>query len=263
MATIYKQFYNPSTQFIAYSDKDAEFQHWFNIQASELEYKFINITDAQTLIHVKLQLSELLDAHRVYSQSLIGIKESSLKTDGSLVNLTKDDLVSVLQNTLPTRSTTINNFDDNININSAKCPFRIHVTSINSDFTDFKYSVASPEAGAEFTHTISVETNNTASYISTPTPWKSLFDTITMTTEQTTVATGDVINVKVECSNENVDYVYLEQVSGILDRTRVKLTDGIGYFNILTSTLLAGDEAIVKAGYKLYVGLTEFTKQIQ
>jgi hypothetical protein len=259
MTTIYKQLSPVLNIAFSESQEISSFEHWIKVQPELLEYKLINTENTQTIVHVKLALSELRGAERFYSGTLFSFKNSAIKKDGSLVNLTSSDLSSLLQNSLPTKSHHI--YTDTINSDCNALPFRIFVPTASSDFTECKYTIGIPGDGAEY-HTVTVETNNTASYDDTPTLWKSLFDTITLSTSQSTVNVGDPVVVNVQAENTDLDYVYLEQVCGILDRTKVSLVNGVGSFTVLTNTLSSGDVIEVKYGYKLYTGLGTFTKTI-
>jgi len=259
MTTIYKQL-SPVPN-IAFSDSEqvSSFQHWVKIEPELLEYKLINTENTETIVHIKLALSELQGSNRFYSGTLFSFKNSAIKKDGSLVNLTSSDLTSLLQSSLPTKSEQI--YTATINSESSVLPFRIFVPTASSDFTECKYTVGMPEIGEQY-HTVTVETNNTATYDDTPTLWKSLFDQITLSTTQSSVSVGDNLVVNVQAANTDLDYVYLEQVCGVLDRTKVSLVNGSGSFTVLTDTLSSGDVVEVKYGYKLYTGLGTFTKTI-
>jgi hypothetical protein len=123
--------------------------------------------------------------------------------------------------------------------------------------------------------------------------WKWFFCPITITTTQSTVNAGDTIECTVTLSdpsylhvNANLPYlqrnytddsridwelsgtsnkvskVYLEAIAGSVDRTVVSLTNGVGKFNISTLGFSAGDEIQVKAGHKMFSGVTKFTKTL-
>jgi hypothetical protein len=260
MTTIYTRHgLLPIDWFSQYSSTSSSFEHSFDIQPELLEYKLINKDDDTTIIHIKLTLAELQQANRFYSQTMFGVYNSAIKLDGSLVNLNSSDLSSLFQSTLPSKSLFLQN--STVNNNTMLLPFRIFVTYASDDFTKFKYHLAKVQG--EEAPTVTVNTNNTATYNPTPTNWKSLIDDVlTLSTNQSNITPGDKILVTIQSSNTNLDYVYLEQVSGILDRTKVALTNGTGSFNILTDTLSSGDVAEVKYGYKLYTGIGTFTKSI-
>jgi hypothetical protein len=85
-----------------------------------------------------------------------------------------------------------------------------------------------------------------------------LVDTISIS-ENTTYNDDEYYKFNVS-TEEYVDELYLEQIRGIIDRTRVKLTSGQGSFRVLKSSLESGDELKVKAGFASYPGLTYVSK---
>jgi hypothetical protein len=73
---------------------------------------------------------------------------------------------------------------------------------------------------------------------------------------------SNMIKVAVSVSNTKITQIYLEPICGILDRTVVNLTNGVGSFTILTNTLSAGDVVYIKVGYKHFSNVTTYTKTI-
>lgn len=84
---------------------------------------------------------------------------------------------------------------------------------------------------------------------------------ITLSSTQTTVSADSSITVTVATA-AYIKEVYLEQVYGILNKARVKLTNGQGSFKIMTDGLQVGEEIRVKAGHRKYTGIASFSKQI-
>jgi hypothetical protein len=137
-----------------------------------------------------------------------------------------------------------------------KWPVRIFINDA-TNFTNCNFMVLDIE-----NRDVSVEVNSPHTVEDSPKVWTDLLSTITLSSTQNTVSSGDIIQVDVSTSNTNLQYVYLEPVCGVLDRTRVKLTNGMGKFKILTSTLDSGDVVDVKAGFKTVTGLARFTKTL-
>jgi hypothetical protein len=98
--------------------------------------------------------------------------------------------------------------------------------------------------------------------VNSVTPLSNIMATINSSTTVSSPAVGTTIPVSVTCSDTSVSKLYLEQVVGLLDRTQVKLTNGVGSFNVLTDTLASGDEVKVKIGYKKYSNVNTFTKTL-
>lgn len=75
------------------------------------------------------------------------------------------------------------------------------------------------------------------------------------------IAAGTPVPIEVHTA-PFIDYVFVEQVCGIPDRVKVKLTNGVGKFNILTTTLEAGDVASAKVGFKYWVNVETVEKTL-
>lgn len=93
------------------------------------------------------------------------------------------------------------------------------------------------------------------------TDWTQMFDPIYCAIQDEPINAGDPVNVQVTTS-PHIDYLYVQQVCGVPDRTRITLTDGVGQFNILTSTLSAGETAAAWVGFKHYPQLVEVFKDL-
>lgn len=89
----------------------------------------------------------------------------------------------------------------------------------------------------------------------------SLIETIYLKIPDEDITAGNPVPVEVHTSSF-VDYVYVEQVCGIPDRVKVKLTNGVGKFNILTTGLEAGDVASAKVGFKYWVNIETVNKTL-
>ena len=111
------------------------------------------------------------------------------------------------------------------------------------------------EAGFE------VEGPSASSFVDEHVNIQDLVAPITLTSTQSTVTANSSIVVTVS-SAPYIDEVYLENVSGILNKSRVKLTNGQGKFSIITTDLEVGDEVRVKAGHRKWTGIASFSKQI-
>jgi len=144
-------------------------------------------------------------------------------------------------------------------------PLRIFIPAASGDFTDFTYQllgVQDQETDTTVSNITNTFTINDPYTIENTTKRTSeLIAGITATSTGNSNV-GDVISVNITCQNTSVEHVYLEPVVGIIDRTEVKLTAGVGKFNILTSTLEAGDIIKVKIGHKKWSNVTTFTKTL-
>jgi len=100
-------------------------------------------------------------------------------------------------------------------------------------------------------------------FISTVTDisFTDMIEPIYVSTTSDPVAAGSPVPVSVSTA-PYIDYIYVTQVCGIPDRTKVTLTNGTGTFNILTTTLQPGDIAEAKVGFKYWFNTDTITKTL-
>lgn len=240
----------------------ASFKHIFNITQNNLEYSFVHVEDNnKVLCNISLSLEVLKSHNRYCSQSFWAFDDNgALGVSTDLYTITRtNQLVSILDNTKITKSSNLFLHGDGQSV----IPFRIFVNDKDGDFTTFSYFVYSPDPtnGTDIGHTTTVVTN-VGEAPTGFTKWKTIIAPITLSTTQTTAKAGDVITVNVTTTDTDLDKIYLEQITGVLDRTVVSLTNGSGSFNILTNTLVTGDTVEVKAGHKLFTGVSTFTQTL-
>lgn len=100
-------------------------------------------------------------------------------------------------------------------------------------------------------------------FISTVTDisFTDLIEPIYVSTSADPVAAGNPVPVYVKTA-PYIDAIYVNQVCGIPDRTKVTLTNGTGTFNILTTTLLPGEVASAKVGFKHWFNTDTISKTL-
>jgi hypothetical protein len=251
---------------------DSSFKHVLNITANLLKYKFIRTQDSKIIYNISIPL-EAIKSHPLAASQVFAIPsdvvmrhvEPTPEPDNDTLieppsaeekTLTKTDIAYPLPVTALSRPEILVSPND-----ANPCYFstlRIFIPSITGDFTTFEYSVYNEVGGAQ----IDVEVNAPHTLSTELRSWKQFFSTITTTTQQATPSVGDTINVTVNSSDTSLDMIYVEPIVGIVDKTRVKLTNGIGSFSILTSSLESGDTVDVKLNFKYYTGVARFTKTL-
>lgn len=266
MAKIYK---TKSSAFVGVAGKLNEyvtedtpnptFKHVLNITSNELKYKFIRTNDEKILYNFSIQLSQITTITMCDSQSIVvpsDISIGGMNGSETEIEISSADLVFPLPTAaLDKRSALVASIEKS---NIYFSPLRIFIPNKNGDFTTFEYSVYNEVDGFP----IDVEVNSPNTVSTELRSWKEFFATITTSTQQSTVTVGDTIIVNLNSSDTNLDMVLLEPIVGNVDRTRVKLTNGVGVFHILTSALEVGDVAEVKVNFKQYTGVARFTKTI-
>lgn len=88
-----------------------------------------------------------------------------------------------------------------------------------------------------------------------------MIEPIYVSTTSDDVPAGNPVPVYVKTA-DYLPYVYVTQVCGIPDRTKVTLTNGTGTFNILTTTLQPGDVAEAKIGHKWWFNTDTISKTL-
>jgi hypothetical protein len=88
-----------------------------------------------------------------------------------------------------------------------------------------------------------------------------IIEPIYVSTTADPVAAGNPVPVYVKTASY-LPFVYVTQVCGIPDRTKVTLTNGTGTFNIITTTLLPGEKAEAKVGHKTWFNTDKITKTL-
>lgn len=142
-----------------------------------------------------------------------------------------------------------------------------------TDYSDSLYSIFVPDASGDCTTwTVRLRYDSTyqdgyiwegpsASEIVEGGSIESLLSPINLSSTQTTVGPDSSIKVNVQ-TDAFIDDIYLEQVYGLLNKSRVKLTNGIGSFTIFTTGMEVGETVRVKAGHKKFTGISSFSIDI-
>lgn len=255
MIKVYKHVI-PNTKFTDLSDgQSATYEYVFDVQPQTLSV-ILKVND-EIKYNIFLTLETLQSLPAFCSQAWFGLSSLSghVIQSQDQISVTREMLVSLLDISKTGKRITLQSYDDTNK--SIGVPIRIFVDSANSDFTDFSYTVQWPEESFDenIENTITISGNVTLQ--TEQKNWKDFFSNITATG----VVTNDTIEVTVQTEDTDIDFVYAEPIVGLLDRTKIKLTNGVGKFNIIKSSLESGDEAEVKLGYQKFSNVTTF-KQI-
>ncbi len=267
MASIYRMFPKPElySLYVPGQHTSASFQHIFNIEENQLSYmlKLTSINEEESdvvCVNVSLTLEELKSNVRYHEQGLFSVEQvvatGSFSEEESFP-IKKESIVSLFDLTSADRNPRIEKNDSP----SFKFPFLMFVPFEDATFKDFTYLVKSPDAviGGDpsiYTDTITVNAGNTV--FNENKTRISLLSTITISATENPTA-GDVIDVSVSTTEPNVKTIYIDQISGITNKSEVKLVNGSGSFKILTDTLSSGDEVKVKLGYKSFKSVASYT----
>jgi hypothetical protein len=230
-------------------------KHWFDLSDDTIHYKLINETENKTYIDVKISLSMLKSNKNFADQTMWSVSNDACISKVGV--LTNEDLVAPMALSLLTKNNTLISEE----YSTTTSPFRFFVPGKNSPVEQFIFMVKVPTSGDDNFCNVNVSFDGPAyndetaqSLIS----WKNLIE---VPTTQFTV-NDSTINVVTTVTDTNITELFLEPIVGSLDRTRISLVNGTGYFNISTASLNSGDRVRVKLGYKYFTGATEFTTTV-
>ena len=253
-------------QKLNFDNKTGKIKYWVEILQDQIEIKLYS---TETIDDIPTEVVILWDIIKLQSlQSKPGFVDQTwwtripeinlplvLDDDGAAFSqeLHESSIVDMLGETVVIKPASIRNrasptvdalytffMPSTDNFNS--CVFRI---SVNPDYTP-GFEVVGPSAGDFVDQTVTLN---------------EVIAPITLSSTQTNVSADSSITVTVATA-AYIKEVYLEQVCGILNKARVKLTNGQGSFKIMTDGLQVGEEIRVKAGHKKYTGIASFSKQI-
>jgi hypothetical protein len=265
MATIKKNhFTHPYHIFL---EKQGKIKYWVDIQPEQIEIKVYSnevIGDDEpadiVILWDIIKLSELKKKPGFVDQSAwtrisTDILVRMISDDGQDIplELPESGLVDMFGETLVTKPHSLATLADNY-VNPL-------YTIFAADTTDFTNCTLRLMFDAKYEAGFEVEGPSASSFVNEHVNIQDLVAPITLSSTQSTVTANSSISVTVN-SEPYIDEVYLESVSGILNKTRVKLTNGVGKFSIMTTDLEAGEEIRVKAGHRKWTGIASFSKQI-
>ena len=196
-----------------------------------------------------VNLNDIRDNFRFCPQSIWCVKEQLITATSTPYVTTADDIVYQLDNTFSSKRPQLRLPHDPVNY----LPFDIFFSSESCDFSNCAIRLQGDDV-----NTLNFTLNGTSVQPTILNSWKNMFSTITMTSSGNHAA-GDPVTVTVNSSQTDLEYVILEQEVGLLDRTTVFLTNGVGQFNILTNNMNADETVIVHVGFKRYTKAATFT----
>jgi len=270
-----------------------QFTHTLEITDTVLQYKLSRKkmgeeTSDVTLYNIKLNINLIRNHTRLTDQSYFTIKNNT-ETDDLYIEETKYLFKPTgdFQSELVTEMSLLSLFDKTWQVKPSPMiipylasdkqymfPLRIFVPHSAASFDQCTFHVLTTDATIK---TINTEDNivpvqnsdiwnivadTTHTVVNSVTSYKDILASITSSTTATSPSAGTTIPVSVTCSNTSISKLYLEPIVGLLDRTEVTLTNGVGSFNILTDTLSSGNTVKIKIGYKRYSNVNTFTKTL-
>ena len=224
---------------------------WLDVQQNTFEikmYRTLNNEDTVYLWH-KIDLQALSIKPGFVDQTAWVANLETLKTE--LDYIREYNITDVFAETVISKPYTIL---------SAKVvsPYVIFVpdSSDSRGFLSFNYRIIM-DPSTQYV----VEGPSAASFVDENITIRDFVSPITLSSAQSSVTADGSITVNVS-TDTFIDEVYLEQVYGLLNKTRVKLTNGQGSFILYATGLESGDTVRVKAGHKKFTGIADFTAPV-
>ena len=237
---------------ILYITEGESVNQTFTVSGDSISLKTVVTVDEQEhkVLDVVLSLETLrswteLDSNMVVGFTLYGYEEFT-----EPFSLTDKHLLNMSRATAPQRIK--DSFSSKVGLQSN---LQFVVNNPNGTFEDFTYVLSTP--ASNFT----IDSNVEYSTVSDP----RSFDMLQFL---------DTIGVSKDSSYDNAEYdkftvtsaahvptVYVQPVLGIIDRTRVELTNGSGSFRVLKNSLESGEKVKARVGFKYYEAINKFTDQ--
>lgn len=232
--------------------KNLPIKVWVDAQQNTFEIKMYRTLNAEDIVYLwhKINLQELTIKPGFVDQTLWSV---ALYLNASeLRQVHESDIKDVFSESLISKP---NSFNSITPINYV-APYHIFVPDVSdpTGFLSFNYRITM-DSSTQYI----VEGPSASSFVNeTITRFKEFLSPITLTSTQSSLAVDGSITVNVS-TDTFIDEVYLEQVYGILNKTRVKLTNGLGSFVLYATGLEAGELVRVKAGHRKFTGISDFS----
>jgi hypothetical protein len=151
------------------------------------------------------------------------------------------------------------------NFNQCTWKFNHFINRFENVHPDLTITGASADdfavSAADAVSALRARNNPVANHVPPSTNWTNYFETIYVQVQDEPVTAGTPVNFTVSTA-AHIDYLYVTSVCGLPDRTKITLTNGTGTFNILTTTLTAGETAAAWLGFKHYPEIVECVKTL-
>lgn len=236
--------------------------HSINLNQSTLNYKLL--VEDNICLNLNIDLNMFKDDSSLNKdQMLFGINDNiinnALSAEDKSIPYTvlKSDIVNVFKDSYLTK----NAYIESITYDGNKCPFKIFVPSKNTSFADYNLMVYSNDPEEPLiTHTYTSDTLDLD--ISALKPWHNIISDISITASKPTINEDDRVTLTLTTEDTSITEIYAEPVLGIISKTRIALTNGVGTVNVISTGLSVGDDIRIKFGYSLFSGVAEYTNTV-
>ena len=226
----------------------ADIKHYIRVVGDNIVYKMYNTDEDKLYYHAIIPFSLIRQHSSFVAQTLWAVKDtamplvSSLEDEENGITVKFGEIISLFDLSLQERDPVLGSkkYDTEL------FPLKIFVPYDNCPIEDLHFMLTCDKANNS-TYEIDAEPESS---IVVNSGYKDIVATIS--TEHTIV--DGVINVNIS-TDPRLNTIYLEAVSGILNKTRVALNNGEGSFTIVSTGLSTGDVVDVKLGHKKFVSV--------
>lgn len=240
-----------------------EMQNWINISGNTIEYKLKCITSGTTIIDIAIPFDVITTAGNFSDQSLWTIKDSTLANIANkegTYTVQYSDIVNVYTSSYQDRPNLFLEKNQTI-----YCPLKIFVPSKTSSITDLILLTYSTAEGSGVTTTVggpAATNTNVVPFVEGSKFATQMMATISVTASEATTVAGDQISLQIEVNNPDITDVFVEPIYGMVNKTRIPLTNGIGSVLVSTDGMTSGDQIRVKFGWYSYTGVAIFNRTL-
>lgn len=239
-------------------------EHWLDVSDNSIKYKMSlsNEDDTKIIFNFVLPYTVITNSPRFNDQTFWTIKDSTISairnTDG-IYTVTSDDIVNIYDTSFVDKDVKFSEKNQTI-----ACPLKIFVPSKLSTVNDLilltydaqEDNIVTTVEGPAVTGT------NVVPVQSGSRVYTQIQSTITAVASSETTLAGEPISLQVQVSDPNISSVYVEQVSGDVNKARILLTNGIGSLIVRTEGMSSGELVRVKFGWQNFSGVAEFNRTL-
>ncbi len=257
------------TEYIIEGDKPENnvFKHIFSSTGNVINYQLISVQDNKKVVDFNIDLDIIKSSPSFDEQTLWAIDDNFVEQNKYLDNVSVP--ANVFKNTFAQTvvgKTSIQATEYEMGL----LPIKIFVPSNTSSVEDIYILVTEPSdvlpdfiTKWEIPFVSEIEGTTDISTITDLASDRSvLVDAITISPSIQSPTAGQDIVVTVTVADSSVQYVYVQPIVGIVNKTKIKLTNGVGTVTIKTDTLDSGDEVDIKFGYRYFTNVVRYTKTL-
>lgn len=205
----------------------------------------------ETVLNAKVTLEQLKNTPRFKSNTLFGFYPSRKEfLDTNVVTTTTNinDFINISELSKIHRVSGAMNVKIQSIVNIKTAALQFFIKNVNGTFEDCDIILAAPGLSKSF----SLESNLQFEEHIRTFDHLTLLDNINVTKDTSYI--NDLYDKYTVESATHVDSVYVEEICGIVDRTKVVLTNGVGYFRVLKSSI-DNQSFKAKVGFNSYPGI--------